>query len=86
MPLLCRESSAIVLEQILRKSGPTSLGSAARQLNRGMDYTRSLVRQFPETFHIVSVAGNVSRWCIGIADTVGRIHFVLDNPGEAPGD
>jgi hypothetical protein len=65
------------LEAILRKTGPTSMGNAAKLLNRGVRYTRSLIEQFPEKFDMVGVTGNVSTWCVAIADKARTIQFVL---------
>lgn len=73
----CRESNALDLEAILKRTGPTSIGFAAKLLNRGVRYTRSLVEQFPDKFDMVGVCGNVSTWCIAIADKERPIQFVL---------
>ena len=69
MAYSCREQNAMDLEAILRKTGPTSIGRAAKLLNRGVRYTRSLVEQFPEKFDLIGWTGAVSTWCIAITDT-----------------
>lgn len=78
MSMSCRESNAFDLEKILQQTGPTSIGCAARLLNRGVAYTRSLVQQFPDKFDMVGVTGNVSTWCIAITDKERPIQSVLE--------
>lgn len=78
--MTCREKNAAELEEILRETGPTSIRSAARLLGRGVRYVHSLVRQFPDKFDLVGVAGGVGSWCIGITDPTRPIQFVLSDP------
>lgn len=62
----CRELNARQLEEILRKTGPTTMGDAATLLNRGVRYTRSLIDQFPGRLEIVGAVGPVSAWRVAV--------------------
>jgi hypothetical protein len=84
MALSCREQNAIDLEGILRKIGPTSLGIAAKSINRGVAYTRSIVEQFPDKFDLVGVSGKVSTWCVGVSDPKNPIQFVIADKLQSP--
>jgi hypothetical protein len=79
----CREKDADKLYALLVKSGPCTLRAAANALNRGVAYTRSLLKENYKRFDTVLLCGHVGNATVAAADPERPLGYFVYKAAKA---